>query len=215
MASHKDAATPRPPHAGPPLIFVLGGPNGAGKTTSAMYLFPEELFFTNFVNADLIAQGLSPLDPESAALEAGRLMLDRIHRFADQGVSFAFETTLASRSFVPFLRKHAERGFRVHVAYVWLPSPAMSIARVQERARRGGHWVDEETIRRRYERGLRNFVELYAPLADAWTLCDNSGSVLRLVAQGGRSLPTNVLEPETYALIQRTCAPWPLKKRRS
>ncbi len=198
---------------GPPLIFVLGGPNGAGKTTCAMKLLPRELKLKQFVNADLIAQGLSPLDPEGAALEAGRKMLERIHGLAERHESFAFETTLASRSFATFLSRQRDRGYAIHVGYVWIPSADMSVERVRERKHRGGHWVDEETVRRRYERGLRNFVELYAPLADSWVLCDNSAPELRLVALGGKELRTVVLDEQTYTLILRNVPPWPLKKR--
>lgn len=180
-----------------PIVVVLGGPNGAGKTTSAARLLPEGMDLRLFVNADTIAQGLSAFAPEAAAFQAGRVMLERLRELAAARQSFAFETTLASRTFAPFLRRLSEEGYRIYVAYVWLRSPELAIARVAARVRRGGHFVPADVVRRRYGRGLRNFFELYRPLAHSWVLCDNSSDALTEIAVGGAGAE-QVLEQDLY-----------------
>lgn len=182
-------------------MLVVGGPNGAGKTTSASVLLPEELKIRQFVNADAIAVGLAAFAPETAALQAGRIMLARLDELAAQRASFAFETTLASRSFAPFLRRLQTTGYTAHVYYVWLQSPDLFVQRVAARVRRGGHHVPEDVIRRRYARGLRNFFESYQPLADSWVVCDNTDDLL-IVARGEKGGATEVYEPERYSEIQ-------------
>lgn len=167
-----------------PEIFVLSGPNGAGKSTTATVLLPETLSIEQFVNADLIAQGLSPFAPQTSALEAGRLMLARIHDLRSRGQSFAFETTLASRSYVRFLQESQQAGYIVHIAYIWLSSVNLALFRVANRVAEGGHDVFPTTVERRFRRGLSNFFALYQPLADSWTLCDNSEKQLAIIAQG-------------------------------
>ncbi len=186
----------------PPEIFVLGGPNGAGKTTTAKVLLPETLGIEQFVNADLIAQGLSPFAPQTSALEAGRLMLARIHELRSRGESFGFETTLASRSYVRFLQESQHAGYVVHIAYIWLSAVNLAIQRVGIRVQQGGHDVPVSTIERRYWRGLRNFFHLYQPLADTWTLCDNSGEGMVTVARGSRRGRIRVLDAGTYETIK-------------
>ena len=157
-----------------PNVYVIGGCNGAGKTTIAMRVLPEALGCREFVNADLIAAGLSPFRVESVALQSGRLMLERINKLRDSGVDFGFESTLASRSFVPFLRSCQSRGYEVHLLYVWLENVELAIERVAHRVLDGGHNIPEDTIRRRYESSRRNYVELYQPLANSWRVFDNS-----------------------------------------
>jgi predicted ABC-type ATPase len=149
----------------PPKVVLLAGPNGVGKSTSAASLLIGALHVNEFVNADAIAQGLSSFAPEEVAIEAGRVMLHRLEELAAQRVSFAFETTLASRSFAPKLRNLQGNGYEFHLFFLWLPSPEMAIARVADRVRAGGHNVPEPTIRRRYAAGLRNLRTLYLPLA--------------------------------------------------
>jgi predicted ABC-type ATPase len=167
-----------------PAVVILGGPNGAGKTTCAAALLPVELQIRQFVNADTIAAGLSAFAPETAAVAAGRVMLRRLAELARERESFAFETTLASRSFVPFLRRLSEDGYRLSLIYVWLRTPELAVQRVAARVSQGGHAVPDETIRRRYRRGLINFLQRYQPLADDWVLCDNSGNGPIVVARG-------------------------------
>jgi predicted ABC-type ATPase len=168
-----------------PHLIVLAGPNGAGKSTAAPALLVGALGVHEFVNADLIAQGLSAFQPERTALQAGRIMRDRLHYLASQRVNFGFETTLASRSLAPWIADLRRTGYAIHLLFLWLPSPEMAMARVAERVRLGGHDVPPETIRRRYHTGLRNFFGLYRPLTDTWRFYDNSDlASLRLLASG-------------------------------
>lgn len=184
-----------------PTILVLAGPNGAGKTTVALWLLPS-LGITEFVNADLIARGLSPLSPDSMDIAAGRLMLGRIHELAGRRESFGFETTLASRSFAPFLAAESRRGYDVRIHYLWVGSVEISLSRVAERVRRGGHGIAEDVVRRRYLRGLRNFFALYMPVADHWVLSDNTGASLTVIAQGGKDRSQTIHEPRSFQQIQ-------------
>jgi predicted ABC-type ATPase len=157
-----------------PEVFVLAGPNGAGKSTTAPGLLKGLLEIDDFVNADVIARGLSGFAPEAVALEAGAIMLQRLRALAESGKSFAFETTLASRTYAPWLRQMVMAGYQVHLVFLWLSSPDLAVQRVTQRVRMGGHGIPEATIRRRYEAGLRNFFRLYRPLATTWRLYDNS-----------------------------------------
>jgi predicted ABC-type ATPase len=156
-------------------VIIIAGPNGAGKTTFAREFLPNEAGCPVFVNADLIAAGLAPFEPETAAVRAGRLMLQELARHFVARESFALETTLAGRGYVHHIRSWQASGYRVKVIFLQLASPDEAVARVQQRVRQGGHHVPEDTIRRRFEAGRRNFERLYAPLVDAWVLYDNSG----------------------------------------
>ena len=127
-----------------------------------------------FVNADVIAQGLSAFQPETAAFHAGRIMLERLHYLAKERVNFAFETTLASRTFAYWIEELRQTGYVCHLVFLWLPSPELALARVQERVQMGGHNVPEEIVRRRYYAGIRNFFQLYQPLTESWYFYDNS-----------------------------------------
>jgi predicted ABC-type ATPase len=189
-----------------PVVIVIGGPNGAGKTTSAHRLLPEELHVRAFVNADVIASGLSAFDPEGAAVEAGRIMLTRLKELGAQRKDFSFETTLASRTFAPFLRGLRSEGYRVHLYYVRLRSPELSIERIRERVARGGHFVPDETVRRRYTRGHHNFLHLYRPIADSWVLCDNSGNELQVVATGSLTQVDAILDEELWDEVERAAS---------
>jgi predicted ABC-type ATPase len=174
------------PTASSPKVVVLAGPNGAGKSTSAARLLLGVLKVNEFVNADVIASGLSAFAPELVAFEAGRVMLGRLKELAASRKDFAFETTLASRSYAAWLKKLRDAGYEVHLVFLWLPSADAAVARVAERVRGGGHDVPELTICRRYEAGLRNFLELYIPLADTWQVIDNSSiGETRIVSAGG------------------------------
>jgi predicted ABC-type ATPase len=181
-----------------PNIFVIAGPNGAGKSTSARRLLPGPLGCVEFVNADDIARGLSPFRPEGVALLAGRVMLKRLDELAGQRADFAFETTLSSRSLAPWLRARQAEGFHVHVLYLWLPTPDMAVIRVAARVQAGGHNVPEADIRRRYQRGRNNFLELFLPLANTWEVYDNSEREPRLIALGGRIKPLTIVAPDFW-----------------
>ena len=159
-----------------PNIVVIAGPNGSGKTTAAPVLLRDYLGLTEFVNADTIAQGLSGFDVEGVAMRAGRIMLARLRELAEAQADFAFETTLASQSFAPWLKELRGTGYRVHLLFLWLASPEMAVARVRTRVEQGGHHVADEVVRRRYHRGLRNFFRIYRPVVDEWMMFDNSGN---------------------------------------
>jgi len=150
-----------------PLVIVIAGPNGAGKSTTAPSLLRDALQVSEFVNADTIAGGLSAFRPDSVAIPAGRAMLERIRHLAKAQADFAFETTLASRTFAPWLDRLKRSGYHVHVLFLWLESADFAVDRVAARVRLGGHDVPEGTVRRRYKRGLRNLFALYMPLADS------------------------------------------------
>ena len=160
-----------------PRILIIAGPNGAGKTTFAREFLPNEAGCPIFVNADLIAAGLAPFAPETAAVQAGRLMLQEIARHFAARESFAFETTLAGRGYLHHIRTWRATGYRVKLIYLQLDSPEEAIARVAQRVRQGGHDVPQAIIRRRFAAGRENFDRLYAPMVDAWALYDNAGAV--------------------------------------
>ena len=184
-------------------LIVIGGPNGAGKSTAAPFLLGERLRIAEFVNADVIASGLSAFAPERAAIEAGRVMLNRLRQLGNEGKDFAFETTLASRSFAPWIgRLKRERGYRFHLFYLWLPSAEMAVARAAGRVRAGGHAVPPEDIRRRYRRGLSNFFQLYSPIADSWEMHENSLSSPTLIAAKDVDAPIRFGDRALWQTIQ-------------
>jgi predicted ABC-type ATPase len=186
----------------PPRLVVLAGPNGAGKSTCASEILQGPLAVDEFVNADVIARGLSAFHPESVAMAAGRVMLSRLRELAAARASFAFETTLASRSFAPWIRELVDQGYEFHLVFFWLPSAEIAVQRVASRVRSGGHNVDEATIRRRYDAGLANFLELYYPLATSWRLVDNTRYSATLVASGQAGNALRVLDETIWDLIQ-------------
>lgn len=167
-----------------PHLILIAGPNGAGKSTAAPGILQEALEVSQFVNADTIALGLSAFAPENAAIQAGRVMLTRLHQLAKNGEDFAFETTLASKTFAPWIETLKTEGYHFHLVFLTLPSAELAIERVAERVRMGGHGVPGETIRRRYVAGIRNFFKLYQPLTDSWRVYDNSDISPRLIASG-------------------------------
>ena len=158
-----------------PKIIIIAEPNGAGKTTFAREFLPQEAGCPVFVNADLIAAGLSPFAPELAAIQAGRIMLQTIAQHVKRLESFAFETTLSGLSHAQQIPKWQQLGYLVDLYFLSLPSANLAIQRVAERVRQGGHNIAEATIRRRFASGLRRLVETYQPLVDDWVLYDNTG----------------------------------------
>ncbi len=155
-------------------VFMIGGPNGAGKTTASMVLLPKFLDVFEFVNADEIARGVNPLNAESANITAGRIMIDRITDLIAAKKNFAFETTCAGNHHVATMNQCRAAGYRLNLVFYWLPSADMAVQRVKFRVKQGGHDIPEDTIRRRYNAGLRNLVNLYLPLADTALVLDNS-----------------------------------------
>jgi predicted ABC-type ATPase len=186
-----------------PKVFIIGGCNGAGKTTASKTILPEILDCREFVNADEIASALSPKNPEAVAIRAGRIMLEKIRHYAEQNIDFAFETTLATKSYVPMLREMKGRGYSTILNYFYLESVELAIERVAIRVRNGGHSIPEETIRRRYYRGIKNLKHLYIPIADSWYLFDNSLDFPTWVAEGGKDLETDVFVSDIWKEIMR------------
>ena len=188
----------------PPQVIVISGPNGAGKTTMAEHLLRGAMSVQHFVNADWIARGLGAFDPDSVAIEAGRAMLARLKQLAASRADFAFETTLASRAFAPWIGRLCASGYEFSLLHLWLPDPEQAISRVAERVRAGGHDVPPDVIRRRYHAGLRNFFDLYQPLARRWRFYDNSSSAgVRLIAAGRHRSETAVRDSQTWRLLER------------
>lgn len=159
-----------------PHLIIIAGCNGSGKTTAAPALLQNSLHVDDFVNADAIAHGLCAFQPEKASIQAGRIMLEAIQKLAEEKINFAFETTLASRTFSTWIPKLKQEGYEFHLIFLWLQSVELAILRVEERVKTGGHSVPEETIRRRYKSGLKNFFKLYRPLTDSWQFYDNSNA---------------------------------------
>jgi predicted ABC-type ATPase len=181
-----------------PHVIILAGPNGAGKSTTAPVLLRDTFAVDEFVNADAIAQGLSAFAPESAALEAGKIMLRRLRDLAQRRINFAFETTLASRSFAPWLKKLRDTGYQVHLLFLTLPDAQSALERVAVRVKLGGHSIPDDIVRRRFSAGLQNLFQLYMPIVTSWKILDNSVP--------GR--PLDVAERNEYNQIVVTNTAW-------
>ena len=166
-------------------IIIVAGPNGAGKTTFAREYLQKEAQCPDFVNVDLIAAGLSPFDPQRAAIRAGRIMLAEIQRRVRKGESFAFETTLSGQIYAKWIPQWRQDGYRVRLIFLSLPNAETAIERVTARVAQGGHHVADAHVRRRFESGLRNFEKVYKNLVDKWERYDNSGSTPQLIAEEG------------------------------
>jgi predicted ABC-type ATPase len=187
-----------------PHVIILAGPNGAGKFTSAPVLLRDTLAVDEFVNADAIAQGLSAFRPESVALEAGRIMLKRLEELAGKRAGFAFETVLASRTFVPWLKRLTATGYKCHLIFLTLPDADTAISRVASRVLLGGHHVPASDIRRRFESGLRNLFNLYMPVAASWHIFGNSHLDHPLkIAEGGRETSLSIIYEKQYNTLMR------------
>ena len=184
-----------------PVIYVIGGPNGAGKTTFAREFLPVANV-VEFLNADLLAAGLSPLQPSTMAVRSARLLLGRWRELLALRRDFAFESTLSGRTYAGMLREARATGYEVRLCYLWLPNVAMSLSRVRQRVRKGGHDVPEADLRRRFLPSLRNFFSLYLPLADEALLFNAAGSPPKLIARW-QSRTALLSEPEIYDRIQK------------
>jgi predicted ABC-type ATPase len=165
-----------------PSVYIIAGPNGAGKTTFAREFLPKYAACKNFINADLIAQGVSPFSPEAVAFRAGRLMLEEIELYAKRGESFGFETTLSGRSYLGLIRDLKRRHYDVHLFFLWIPTVYLALTRVRGRVLEGGHDIPEAVVRRRFERSIRNFLLHYRLLGDSWMLFDNAGAIPSVIA---------------------------------
>ena len=182
-----------------PNLYIIAGPNGAGKTTASYNLLPEILHCTNFVNADEIARGLSPFAPETVAIQAGRIMLERIEELLPQGVDFAIETTLATRSYVQLVRRAQALGYKVHLIFFFLENEEQAIQRVAQRVSNGGHNIPEDDIRRRFKRGIYNLIHLYMPICDSVLVFNNVKTPAKLVARTtNQNDDIELIDPEMW-----------------
>ena len=184
-------------------VYIIAGPNGSGKTTFAKLFLPDYVNCPNFVNADLIAQGLAPFGPRAAAIKAGKLVLQQIHEYARRGVDFSFETTLSGKSYARLLADLKSKDYALHLFFLWIPSPELAIARIKDRVIEGGHHVPAEDVRRRFTRGINNFFNLYEPLLDSWMLFDNSKAKPVLIAKR-RNGHKEVINDVLFAAVQRS-----------
>lgn len=184
-------------------LYIIAGCNGAGKTTASYTILPEILQCREFVNADEIAKGLSPFNPESMAIKAGRLMVDRINELLGMSASFALETTLSTRSYTSLINKAHEIGYKVSLIYFWLQSPELAEMRVAKRVKEGGHNIPTPVLRRRYRSGIENLFQLYMPIVDYWMVFDNSQPTRVMVAEGGLNIETNIIENEIFENIKQ------------
>ena len=184
-------------------LYVIAGCNGAGKTTASFTVLPEMLKCREFVNADEIAAGISPFNPEGVAIQAGRLMIDRIIQLLKDGETFAFETTLATRSYVKLIQQAKKRGYFVTLLFFSLSTPEQAQRRVAQRVSMGGHNIPSDVIVRRYEAGLQNLFQLYMPVCDYWTLYDNSNCPAIRIASGFGTEKIEVLDKERYQTLYK------------
>ena len=186
-----------------PNLFIISGCNGAGKTTASFTILPELLQVKEFVNADEIARGLSPFQPETVSIAAGKIMLRRLQELLLQGHDFAFETTLSTRSFVGLIRQAKDLGYSINLIYYWLDSTDLAIERVKTRVSEGGHHIPTDTIIRRYFTGLKNFINLYRDKVNYWMLIDNSGAEPELIAEGRNPEEYQIVNVEKWTLITK------------
>lgn len=182
-------------------LYIISGCNGAGKTTASYTVLPEVLDCREFVNADEIARGLSPFNPESVAIEAGRLMLSRIEELLERDESFSIETTLATKSYINLVRRAQAQGYNVRVLFFWLRTPDLAVQRVAERVAKGGHNIPTDVIRRRYVAGISNLFRLFMREVDYWEIYDNSEYPAVQIATGGKNEKTEIIIETTYNKI--------------
>ena len=186
-----------------PNLFIISGCNGAGKTTASFTILPELLHVKEFVNADEIARGLSPFQPETVSIEAGKIMLRRIQELLLHRYDFAFETTLSTRSFVGLIKQAKDLGYSINLIYYWLDSTDLAIERVKTRVSEGGHNIPTDTIIRRYFAGLKNFINFYKDKVNYWMLIDNSETAPELIAEGRNPEKNQIVNVEKWSLITK------------
>lgn len=182
-----------------PTLYIIAGCNGAGKTTASMSILPELLNCREFVNADEIAKGLSPFNPEEMAILAGKLMLERIECLLRRNATFAIETTLATRSYRKLVNRAKGLGYFVILLFFWLPSPEMAVERVAHRVSEGGHNIPTDIIHRRYWLGLQNLFNIFTSIVDSWSLYDNSAVLTPIVERN------NTIDFIKFSRIKELC----------
>jgi predicted ABC-type ATPase len=186
-----------------PNLYIIAGCNGAGKTTASFTILPEILDCREFVNADIIAADISPLNPESVAFEAGRMMLRKIHCLLEERVDFAFETTLATRSYVSLIKDAKTKGYEVILLYYWLRSPTFAKVRVASRVAEGGHNIPFDVIERRFYRGISNLLNLYIPICDHWLVIDNMNTSPEEIIVGSFNKVKMAINTYIWDIIQQ------------
>ena len=186
-----------------PNLYIIGGCNGAGKTTASFTVLPEMLDCDEFINADEIARGLSPLNPERVSIDAGRLMLTGIDKLIMKRKDFAFESTLSGRSFTKTIMRAKNNGYQTTLVFFWLDSVDLAIERVKIRVLEGGHDINRNVIIRRYFSGLNNLFKLYMPICDYWMIFNNSISPSELVAEGYSNKDIAIKNSSTFELIKK------------
>lgn len=181
-------------------VYIIAGPNGSGKTTFANEFLPEYAKCPNFVNADLIAKGLSPFYPRTAAIKAGRLVLEQIRSLAEKNADFAFETTLSGKSYVRLIEALKNKGYTINLFFLWIPNADFALGRIKDRVASGGHDVPAVDVKRRFNRGIYNFFKYYKPLSDTWLLFNNADAIPRLIAKE-KDGKTDVIDKEMFEKI--------------
>lgn len=186
------------------VLYIIAGCNGAGKSTASFTVLPHWLHIKNFVNADEIAKGIAPFQPEKAAFASGRIMLEQIEKLIEEEESFAIETTLATKSYVQKIRWAKSKKYKIRLIYIYLPSKKLAIQRVKERVLSGGHHIPASIIRRRYDRGLHNLFYLYKNEVDQWLILENSTGELKLIAEGKKDYTIFVHDKFSFdVLVQK------------
>jgi predicted ABC-type ATPase len=185
-----------------PNIYLIAGCNGAGKTTASNTMLPEMLECKEFVNADSIAAGISPFQPESVSFEAGRFMLQRIEQLVKAKVDFAIETTLSSRNYLLKVKEWQKQGYEVILIFFWINSPSLAIERIKDRVKKGGHSVPKEIVIRRYYRGIKNLFKYYLQICDYWLVIDNSRESPDIVVEGNKDLELEIFNKQIWSTIK-------------
>jgi predicted ABC-type ATPase len=185
-----------------PTLYIIAGCNGAGKTTASYTLLPEMLKCKEFVNADIIAKGISPFQPEKVAFEAGRIMLQRIQQLINEKETFAFETTLSTKSYKSIIEDCKAKGYRIVLLFFWLNSPELAIERIIIRVSNGGHFIPDDIVKRRYRRGLENFFKIFMPLCDSWEFTDNTNFPPNTIASGNKNIENSIYNAEIWHQIK-------------